>query len=126
MQRLRESAVQYTLLTRAQTCDDTSLRIDDCGNTGIRGAHHGKSLFNRAQPRSQEVLVGTDRRWRTEPRIVGDVDQPARPRNTDRRRGEQNLVADQRTGGRRARYGDRAWTVSRREIAGTVDQLGNS
>src|SRR5579862_8723356 len=54
---------------------------------------------------------------RTEPGIVGDVDNPARLRVWNNFSGKQDFVADERTGLRRAGHIDRMRTISGGEVA---------
>src|ERR1700729_216290 len=63
---------------------------------------------------------------RTEPGIVGDVDNPTRPRVRNNLSGKQDFVADQRAGLRRAGHIDRMRTIAGGEIARHAHHLGEA
>ena len=52
-------------------------RVDEQGDAGGGGAGDGRAVFNGAHGVDESVLVGS--RAATKPRVIGNVDQHARP-----------------------------------------------
>src|SRR6185436_20563329 len=74
--------------------------------------------------RAQQMLARTCP-W-AEPGVVGDIDQPARPRFTGYRAREEYFVTNQRTGIGCTWNGYRARTASRGEASRHPDKLGDA
>ena len=102
-QRLWQTRVYRAGFVHAQGNENAAERIDYRGDAGVCRPDHGNAFLDGAHARDEEVLIGTARRRRPEPCIVGDIHEPA----GQLRRGDfirkQNFVADQRADRRRSR-----------------------
>src|SRR3990170_1932037 len=95
-------SVDDALLAEADLGENSSVRIDHRRDAGIGSAGDRQALFDGADLSLMKMLVGAGAR--SEPGIVGDVEQPARPRRfLGDLVGEDDLIADQRACRRRAR-----------------------
>src|SRR6185312_13595676 len=95
-----------------------TISIDHGRYTGIGRAQHRQTFFDRPQASAGEMLVGAARN--TEPPIVRDVHDPARPRfRADDLTGKDRLVADHRRKAWQAREIERDVFLSHIERATT-------
>ena len=85
-----------TAFAEADLGENAAIRIDLRRDAGIGATDERQSLLDGAHARLMEVLVGP--RAATEPRIVGEVKQPAWPLGPARDLiGKDDFVADERT-----------------------------
>ena len=98
----RKAAVHHAGAAERQARYNAPIGIDNRGNAGVCCPNERQPFLDSADPRLKEMLIGPGRF--AVPRVVGDVNQPAGARaGRDHRSGKDDLVADQRTGTRRAR-----------------------
>src|SRR5262245_56203625 len=82
-------------MAKGKGCNDPSERVDDCGNPAVGGTNQGQPLFDSANLRLLEMLVGA--KANAKPGIVGQVQEPARALSLrNRLTGENNFVANER------------------------------
>ena len=101
----------HAFLAETDLGENAPVRIDHRRDAGIGGADDRQALLDGADSRLMKVLIGT--RAGSEPGVVGDVEQPARPAPLlGDIVGKDDLVADQRACRRRARDGEESRTCA--------------
>src|SRR4029079_5586396 len=117
-----QETVDDSLLLQTELAEDASVRIDDRRDAGVGRAHHWQTLLDGAKLCLMKMLIRTSAR--AEPRIVGDVQEPAGSlRIVGDLVGKNDLVANERPRRRRARDREQARTGAGTEAAADAGEL---
>src|SRR6185503_4685570 len=96
-----ETRIQGVTQPQSEARTYATMRIDHGRYAAVRSAHNWQALLDRAYASDQEMLHRTG--IGTKPRIVGHIDQPAWTGFARHLARKDDLVANERTDGRRAR-----------------------
>src|ERR1700722_6154332 len=96
--------------------------MDHRADSGVRRANQRQAFFDRAYARLLEMLIGAARN--AEPAVIGDIDDPARPRLFGHHLARKDdLVADQGQRRRRAGHSDWPATIAGEKTAALFGEL---